>query len=264
MADPEERVLAGGKVYVREERRVATVALTRPDVHNALDPETIAGLGEALEDLAGRASVVLLRGEGRSFCAGADLAYMKESAAYSEEENVADARRLAGLFATVRDFPGIVIAAVHGATFGGGVGLVAACDVVVASTRARFALSEVNLGLIPAVISPYLVGRMGEGACRAPVLLGYRMDAHEAQRRGLVDRVAEEDEFEEAIEKVLEEARGSAPEAIRECKELLAMVAEAPEDMIERTARAIARVRVGAEAQEGLASFLEKRKPDWS
>lgn len=248
----------------RRGKSVAIVSLNRPEVHNALDPETIRRLSEVLRELAGEVKAVVIRGEGRSFCAGADLTYMEASKDFTEAENLADARALAGLFHEVRTFPGVVVALVQGAAFGGGVGLVAACDVVIASSLARFCLSEVRLGLIPAVISPFLVDRMGEGACRAPVLLGYRFDAEEAHRRGLVDRIAESGHLEEALEAVLEEVAQTAPKALEEAKGLLHRVAHRlVEDVLEDTAQTIARIRVGSEAQEGLQAFLEKREPAW-
>lgn len=245
--------------------RVATLTLNRPEVHNALDAATIDALVYHLRELAGQVKAVVFRGAGKSFCAGADLGYMEKSKDFTETENLADARNLATLFHEVRTFPGVVVAAVQGATFGGGVGLVAAADVVLASTKARFSLSEVKLGLVPAVISPFLIARMGEGACRAPVLLGYRFDAAEAQRRGLVDRVVEPEELDHAVAEVVAQLKVCAPEAIRETKALFFRVSQGMvTDVLEDTARTIARVRVGREAQEGLAAFLEKRPPGWA
>ena len=248
-----------------QEGKVATLTLNRPEVHNALDGATIDALIHHLRELAGQAKAVVLRGEGRSFCAGADLGYMETSKDFTEAENLADARKLATLFHEVRTYPGVVVAAVQGAAFGGGVGLVAASDVVIASTKAKFSLSEVKLGLVPAVISPFLIARMGEGACRAPTLLGYRFDAAEGQRRGLVDRVVEPDELEAAIADVVTDLGICAPEAIRETKALFFRVSQGMvTDVLEDTAQTIARIRVGREAQEGLAAFLEKRPPGWA
>jgi methylglutaconyl-CoA hydratase len=248
-----------------QEGRIATLTLNRPEVHNALDGETIDALVYHLRELAGQAKAIVLRGEGKSFCAGADLGYMEKSKDFTEAENLADARKLATLFHEVRTFPGVVLAAVQGATFGGGVGLVAAADVVVASTRAKFSLSEVKLGLVPAVISPFLIARMGEGACRAPVLTGWRFGAEEALRRGLVDRVVEPEELDGAVADVVEQLSACAPEAIRETKALFFRVSQGMvTDVLEDTAQTIARIRVGREAQEGLAAFLEKRPPGWA
>jgi len=231
------------KVLLEREGAVATLTLNRPEVHNALDPETIEALTGKLRELAGEVKAVILRAAGRSFCAGADLAYMESSKDFTEAENLADARRLAGLFHEVRTFPGLVAAVVQGATYGGGVGLVAACDVVLASARARFCLSEVKLGLVPAVISPFLVGRMGEGACRAPVLLGWRFDAREARRRGLVDRVFEPEELEAGVEELRGELAQVAPQALEEAKSLLHRVGESMvADVVEDTVQTIARM----------------------
>ncbi len=251
-------------VLLEVEEGVATLTLNRPAVHNAMDPSMIEQLTQHLRDLAGEVRGIVFRGAGRSFCAGADLEYMEASKDFTHAENLEDARKLAGLFHETRTFPGVVISAVQGATFGGGVGLVAASDIVLASKRARFCLSEVKLGIVPAVISPFLVSRMGEGACRAPVLLGYRFDAEEAQRRGLADRICEPEAFEEALNEILTELAQTAPEAIREAKALLHRVGEKMvKNVLEDTAQTIARLRVGREAQEGLRAFLEKDEPAW-
>ena len=245
--------------------RIATLTLNRPKVHNALDGGTIDTLIHHLRELAGQAKAVVLCGAGKSFCAGADLSHMERSKDFTEAENLADARKLATLFHEVRTFPGVVVAAVQGAAFGGGVGLVAAADVVVASTRAKFSLSEVKLGLVPAVISPFLIGRMGEGSCRALVLTGRRFDAAEGLRRGLIDQVVEPEELEGAVAEVVEQLTACAPEAIRETKALFFRVSKGMvNDVLEDTAATIARIRVGREAQEGLAAFLEKRPPGWA
>lgn len=256
---------ASNTVLRTQEGRIATLTLNRPEVHNALDADTIDALIHHLRELAGQAKAIVIRGEGKSFCAGADLSYMEKSKDFTEAENLADARTLATLFHEVRTYPGVVVAAVQGASFGGGVGLVAAADVVIASTRARFCLSEVKLGLVPAVISPFLLARMGEGACRAPVLLGYRFDAAEACRRGLVDRVVEPEELDAAVFEIVQQLGACAPEAIRETKALFFRVSQGMvTDVLEDTAQTIARIRVGREAQEGLAAFLEKRPPGWA
>jgi methylglutaconyl-CoA hydratase len=252
------------KVKVDRQETIVTLTLNRPEVHNALDAELIDSLSHELRVHAGDVKAVILRGAGRSFCAGADLAYMEKAKDFTEKENLEDARQLAGLFHEIRTFPGVVVAAVQGAAIGGGVGLVAACDVVLASRRARFQLSEVRLGLIPAVISPFLIERMGQGACRAPVLLGHRFHAEEALRRGLVDRLVEVEDFEESIENLIEEIALTAPKALEEAKGLLHRIsAGIVKDVFEDTARTIARIRVGKEAQEGLSAFLEKREPSW-
>lgn len=251
-------------VTVEQAGGVGTLTLARPQVHNALDEATITALREGLASLAGEVRVLVLAAQGRSFCAGADLGYMKRAKDFGEDENLRDARELSDLFAEVRAFPGIVIAKVQGAAFGGGVGLVATADVVVASRRARFSLSEVKLGLVPAVISPFLIARVGEGALRAPSLLGYRMDGDEALRRGLVDRLVDEDELDAAVEAAVAEGLSVAPAAVRETKALFTRVAAGVEDPREETARCISRVRAGDEAQAGLAAFLEKRPPPWA
>lgn len=252
------------KVLIERRGDLVVLTMNRPEVHNALDAELIEGLSHQLRCHAGEVKAVILRGAGRSFCAGADLAYMEQAKDFTEAENLEDARHLAGLFHEIRTFPGVVVAAVQGAAIGGGVGLVAACDVVLASRRARFQLSEVRLGLVPAVISPFLIARMGEGACRAPVLLGHRFGAEEALRRGLVDRLEEVEDFEDAVEELIAELGLSAPKALEEAKGLLHRIsARLVDDVFEDTAQTIARIRVGSEAQEGLQAFLEKRPPSW-
>lgn len=252
------------KIQVKRRGHLAEIVLNRPEVHNALDAETIAALTHAFRHLAGEVRGILLKGAGRSFCAGADLAYMEASRDFREEENLEDARQLATLFHEIRTFPGIVVTVVHGATYGGGVGLVAASDLVLATTRARFCLSEVKLGLVPAVISPFLISRMGEGRCRALVLTGTRIRAEEAQLRGLVDRLVEPEGLEEALHELEVELAATAPEALRETKALFHRLdAKMVRDVLDETARTIARIRVGKEAQEGLQAFLEKRDPGW-
>lgn len=252
------------KVKVKVQGPVARITIARPEAANALDEEVIAQLHQAMQEAAHRSHIVVLGGEGKSFCAGADLAYMERAKGWTEQENLDDARKLARVFGAIRSFPGLVIAVVQGAAYGGGVGLVAAADLVLASRKAVFALSEVRLGLIPAVISPYLIARMGEGRVRAPALLGYRFDAEEARARGLVDRLVEPEELDKALEETLAEARLAAPGAVREAKALFAKVASFDLDKtFDETARTIARIRAAPEAQKGLKAFLSKGKPSW-
>jgi methylglutaconyl-CoA hydratase len=252
---------------VREDG-VATVTMNRPDVHNAFDDASIAALAAAFRTLGGDPSVrcVVLRGAGASFSAGADLAWMQRMAGYSRDENLADAKGLAGLMQTIDRCPKPVVAAVHGPAFGGGVGLVACCDVAVASDAASFALTEVRLGLIPAVISPYVVAAIGERAARRYFLTAERMSAVEAHRLGLVHEVVPGHMLDAAVERMLSRLREGSPDAQAAAKDLIAAVARRPTDaaVVADTAARIADQRASAAGKEGLAAFLAKRKPSWA
>lgn len=247
---------------------VATVTLNRPERHNAFDDALIAELTGVLRALGEDADVrvVVLAGEGRSFSAGADLDWMQRVAGYTEQENYDDALALAGLMETLDALPRPTIARVHGAAIGGGVGLVSACDFALASDTAKFALSEVRLGLIPAAISPYVVKAIGERQARRYFVTAERIDAHEARRIGLVHEVVPADGLDARLDALLETLAGNGPRAMGAAKDLVRRVGRGPVDeaMIADTARRIAGIRVGPEAREGIAAFLDKRKPDWS
>ncbi len=247
---------------------VATVTLNRPEVHNAFNAEVIERLSDIFEDLAGADGVraVLLEAVGKSFSAGADLDWMRHAAELSEEENRDDARALGEMLRRLNTLPKPTVALVQGAAFGGGVGLMAACDIVVAVSDAAFSLSEVKLGLIPAVISPYVIAAIGARRARRYFLTGERFDAEEARRIGLVHEVVEDAAaLDSAGERIVERLFTAAPGALAEAKDLIAAVAGRPIDshVIEDTARRIAERRTHDEAREGIAAFLEKRKPDW-
>ncbi|MEO1225708.1 MAG: enoyl-CoA hydratase/isomerase family protein [Pseudomonadota bacterium] len=245
---------------------IANVTLVRGEVHNAFDDALIADLTAAFHDVGANPSVrvVILAAEGKSFSAGADLNWMRRMAGYSEAENVADAKALAGLMQTIDTCPKPTIARVQGAAFGGGVGLVACCDIAVASDRASFCLSEVKLGIVPAVISPYIVRAIGPRAARRYVQTAERFGAVEAHRLGLVHEVAAEDALDAVIGGIVDALRQGGPEAQREAKLLVALVADRdPAEVLDETARRIAVIRAGAEGQEGLTAFLEKRPPVW-
>lgn len=246
---------------------VATVTMNRPDVHNAFNDAVIAELTRTLHRLGEDASVrvVVLRGAGRSFSAGADLGWMRRMAGYSRDENTADALHLAGLMRTLNFLPKPTVAAVHGPAFGGGVGLVACCDIAVASEAASFSLSEVRLGLIPAAISPYVVAAMGERAARRAFLTAERFDAREAHRVGLVHEVAPADGFEAAVDAVVARLLEGGPRAQAASKDLIFAVAGRPVDdaLMRDTAERIAVRRASDEGREGVTAFLEKRDPSW-
>jgi len=246
---------------------VATVTLTKPEVHNAFDAVLIARLTEAFRTLGAddRVRVVVLAAQGKSFSAGADLSWMKRVAGYSHDENLADADALADMLEALDRCPKPTLAVVQGAAMGGGVGLVAACDIAVASTRAVFALSEVRLGLIPAVISPYVAAAIGPRACRRYFLTGERFDGEAALRLGLIHEWVSPDDLEATARRLVESLLDAGPQAQRAAKDLIRTVAFRDPDpslKAETTAR-IAEIRAGAEGREGVTAFLEKRKPSW-
>jgi methylglutaconyl-CoA hydratase len=246
---------------------VARITLDRPEVHNAFDDTLIARLTETLETLEADPAVrvVVLAAAGKSFSAGADLAWMQRMAAYGEAENQADARRLAHLMATVNRLAKPTLALVQGPAIGGGVGLVACCDMAVAARSAFFQLSEVRLGLTPAVISPYVIAAMGARAARRYMLTAERFDAQEAWRLGLVHQVVPDGELEAAGTALIGALRAGGPESQKAAKDLIFAVGGRPIDaaLIDDTAGRIARQRAGAEGREGVAAFLDKRRPSW-
>lgn len=246
---------------------VATVALARPDARNALKAELIGEIRRCMEELAedDNVRVVVLTGEGDFFCAGADIGYMRDTAEFSYEENLEDARSLAAMFGAVEECPKPVVARIKGAAIGGGVGLVAAADVAVAEEGTVFAFSEVRLGISPATIAPFVLRKIGHSQVRALFLTGERFDAARAQAIGLVHEAVSEEDLDAAVQEKVEGLLAGGPEALAATKGLLRELrdAEAGEEATEITARRIAELRVGSEGQEGLGAFLEKRKPAW-
>ena len=247
---------------------VATIRMNRPDMHNAFDDALIAALTAELRRLEQlpQARVIVLAANGKSFSAGADLNWMQRMAKYSQEENLRDAMALAGLMRTLDGVKKPTVARVQGAAFGGGVGLVACCDIAIASTQAAFSLSEVRLGLIPSVISPYVIAAIGEREARRYFLTAERFDAMEARRIGLVHDVVDSGALDESVEKMAGQLLKGGPQALAAAKKLIADVSRRPMDdaLSAETARRIAAIRVESEGQEGLAAFLEKRRPDWN
>lgn len=254
----------------RDARGIVTLTLDRPEAKNALSAALVGEIGGALDGLARDPAVraIVLTGAGSTFCAGADIGEMRAAGAASAEQNEADARRFATMLQTLERQPQPTVALVNGAAFGGAVGLVAACDIAVAAAGARFSLSEVRLGLVPAMISPYVTRALGPREARRWCLTGEVMDAATARRVGLVHEVAEDAALAGAAEAVLAALVAGAPGAQREIKRLLRHVAgrgdAGDEALLADTARWIARVRAGDEAREGLTAFLERRKPAWS
>lgn len=243
---------------IRSERdgAVLRITLARPDRRNAFDAALIAELAEAFVDV-GRARAVVLAGEGASFSAGADLDWMRSSVDLSFEENVADANALRRMLEAIDGCAVPVVARVQGHALGGGAGLVAAADIAVAARDAVFAFSEVKLGIVPAVISPFALAKIGAGAARRYFVTGERFDAETALRIGLVHEVA--DDLDAAVDHVVGELLSAGPQAARWAKRLVRERPDGPE-----TARWIAERRASDEGQEGLRAFLEKRKPRWS
>lgn len=246
---------------------VATVWMNRAKAHNAFNETLIEELTRAFENLGGDPDVrvVVLAGRGKSFSAGADLEWMRRAVGYSNEENRRDARTLAKMYATIERLPKPTIARVHGVALGGGVGLTAVCDIAIASTSASFATTEVKLGIIPAVISPYVIAAVGPRQARRYFQTGERFDAEEARRIGLVHIVCDPPGLDKNIAAAAETLIGNGPMAQSAAKELILHVADRPIDdvLIEDTAQRIAKARATSEAREGIAAFLEKRKPQW-
>jgi len=246
---------------------VARVTLDRPEIRNAFDDALIAALTKALRalDSDNKVRAVVLAGNGPAFCAGGDLNWMKRMAGYGYEENLSDAQALADLMKTLDRMRKPTIARVHGPAYAGGVGLVAACDIAVGTPEAKFCLSEAKLGLSPATISPYVVRAMGERMARRYFLTAEVFDAAEAQRIGLLTAVSPSEKLDGEIEEILRHLMQSGPQALLKIKDLIRAVTAGPVDdaMIADTAKRIAEIRVSPEGREGVASFLEKRKPSW-
>ena len=245
---------------------VVRVTLNRPDVRNAFNEELIAELTAWAGSVkaGGPARVAVLSGAGKVFCAGADLAWMSKMVGYSREENVRDARAMADMFAALDALPIPLVGRVHGAALGGGVGLAAVCDIVVAADDAAFAFTEVKLGILPAVISPYAIAKIGRSAARELFLTGARFSADRAQQIGLVHAVAEAADLDRVVAKYVNDLLTSAPEAVAAAKRLIAEVAGSGRtSAIEYTIDAIAERRVSPEGQEGMGAFLAKRPPSW-
>ncbi|MGH2387831.1 MAG: enoyl-CoA hydratase-related protein [Chloroflexota bacterium] len=251
---------------VDQEVGVLRLRLNRPRVYNALNGTTIAELGDCLGRITAGSDmrVLVLSGEGPAFCSGVDLEWMRKAANFTMDENLEDANHLAEMLSLLNDCPIPTVARAHGAIFGGGVGLLAACDTVVAADDARFSLSEVKLGLLPAVISPLVVAKIGESHARALFASGRRFDAERALRIGLVHQVVGTAELDDAVREVIRDHLSAAPGAAAEARALINLVkGKTPLAARAETTRIIARLRSEPEGREGVAAFLEKRKPAW-
>jgi methylglutaconyl-CoA hydratase len=254
-------------VKIETNGAVARLTLDRPEIRNAFDDALIAAVTKALRALDADDAVraVVLGGNGPAFCAGGDLNWMKRMSGYTYEQNLADARGLAGMLRTLDRMKKPTIARVHGAAYAGGVGLVAACDIAVGVPEAKFCLSEAKIGLSPATISPYVVRAMGERMARRYFLSAEVFDGNEAHRIGLLSHVSASEKLDAEIDKILENLLQGGPVALSKIKDLIRRVSSGPIDdaMIEDTATRIAEIRATPEGKEGVASFLEKRKPGW-
>lgn len=258
-----------GVLRVERSGTVARVTLTRPEVRNTFNAELIAALREAFDQLALEPATalraVVLSGEGKAFCAGADIEWQLAARDLSMEENEADVLRLQEMLATIDNCPVPVVAAVHGAALGGGMALCCVADITLATPDTIFGFTEVKLGLIPAVISPFVLSRIGEGAARALFLSGERFSSERALRIGLVSEVvADRPALDGRVKAILEEIRTAAPGAVRNAKTMIRGQRNMSRgDALERTMQSAARQRVSPEGQEGLGAFLEKRPPSW-
>jgi methylglutaconyl-CoA hydratase len=255
------------KLDIQHEGHVSHIYLNRPELRNAFDADTIAELTHVFQTLSADTAVraVVLGAHGKAFCAGADLNWMRAMADFSWAENHSDGARLANMLWTIASCPVPVIAKVQGDCYGGGVGLVACCDVVIASDQAGFCLSEARLGLIPATISPYVIHAIGERAARRYFMTAERFDARHAQTIGLVHEVCEADSLHETTQQVVHSIVQNGPVAVRACKQLVKDIGKMPisPDLRDLTARRIADIRASDEGREGLRAFLSKTKPAW-
>lgn len=247
-------------------RGVATLTLDRPDQHNVLSAEMIAELTRAAADLGANdvVRVVLLTGAGKSFCAGGDLSWMREQMAADRAQRMREARKLAEMLQALNTMPKPLIGRVNGQAFGGGVGLMSVCDVVITVDNVRFGLTETRLGLIPATISPYVVARMGERFARRVMMSGRKFGAAEAKEMGLISRFVMEEYLDKAVEIEVLPYLTAAPQAVANTKALVQRLGPVIDDaVIDMTIEALADTWEGAEAAEGIAAFFEKRRPDW-
>lgn len=251
--------------YERRDR-IGRITFSRPEVHNAFNArmiEELYGLFERIKRDKGL-RVVVLTGEGKSFCAGADLNWLKAVKNYGYEKNFSESLQLAEVLNLIYTCPKPVIGRINGAAIGGGTGFVAVCDIAIASSSAVFSFSEVKIGIVPACISPYVVRRVGEGRTREFFLTGERLTAEQAFQAGLVNRVAEPEQLDDTVDEMIQQLLSSGPAALTCCKELLATIADQNlQEAKIHTAKVIANLRKSEEGQEGMDAFLNKRKPNW-
>ncbi len=254
-------------IILEKEESITTLWLNRPEVRNAFHEEMILEIIQGLDEVASDPGnrILILRGKGPAFCAGADLNWMKKAKDYSYEENLAESLKLSECLRKLYEFPRPTIAIIHGAAYGGANGLLAACDYVLAIKRTYFALSEVNLGLIPACIAPYIVKRMGETRAKSIMLRGNRIESKRAVEYGLIDYRGPEEECNKTLDSLMEELLSSGPKAVLQTKKLIHRIANewSLDEAQRKTAEWISKVRMSEEGQEGMTAFFEKRKPNW-
>lgn len=254
-------------IDIKKENNTATIFLNRPEVHNAMNEQLMKELTNCFAELNkdSQIRVIILTGKGKSFCAGADLNWMKSMATFTEEENIRDSRLLLDLYETIYICSKPVIAKVNGHAFGGGIGLFAVCDIIFAVPDCKFAFSEVKLGIIPAVISPYILRRIGLPKTRSLFITGERFDSEYGKEIGLIDNVVTEEKIDEIIQKYLKIIQSSGPKSIEEVKKLTNAYEKMNLDNYkEHTVKKIAELRISKEGQEGINAFLEKKKTKWS
>ncbi len=254
-------------IEVEKKRNGVVLRLNRPEKRNALNEEMVMRLVFLLKEIEDDKNVryVVIRGNGKSFCAGADIEWMSQSAQNSKKENYTDAKLLASCFHAIYNYTKPTVAVVHGSAFGGGIGLLAACDIAICTDETVFSFSEVKLGIIPATISPFVLRRTGEYYAKEYMLTGRKFDGKEAQHIRLVNKCLPVEDLEIYRDQLTDEFNTAAPESVKACKRLINKVANifSQEEMIEETSKIIAEIRTTDEAIEGFSSFLDKRKPYW-
>ncbi|NIP42113.1 MAG: enoyl-CoA hydratase/isomerase family protein [candidate division Zixibacteria bacterium] len=253
-------------IKFEKEDKVARITFCRPEIHNAFNSDMIRELTGAFNKMKDDKDVrvIVMTGEGKSYCAGADLNWMRAVKDYSYEQNLKESLELAALFRLIYEFPRPVIGRINGAAIGGGTGFVAVTDIAIAADTAIFSFSEVKIGVVPACISPYVVKRVGEGRAREFFLTGERLTAQRALEAGLVNQAVQAEELDTAVDKMIKQILTSGPDAIGVCKDLLHNIANQNMDEAEKyTAEVIANLRKSPEGQEGMDAFLNKRKPNW-
>jgi len=254
-------------IILKQKNHTVWVTLNRPEVHNAMNEEMIAELTEVYLSCEKEKDVraVVLTANGKSFCAGADLNYMKNIATLGTDKNVEDAKKLAHLFKSIYNCPIPTIALVFGSAFGGANGIIASCDIVIAEENTIFAFSEVKLGIAPATIAPFVIRRIGEFGAKELMLTGKRFKTSEAKKWNLVNHIYNKDKEDNPLNAILKQFGSSAPEAVKETKKLIRdILGKDINEGIDYTSKLIATLRASGEGQEGMAAFLEKRKPNWT
>ncbi len=254
-------------IITQKEKGIYSIALNRPNLHNAMNDVMIAELTYVFVEISRLTDVrvVILRGNGKSFCAGADLNYMKNIAQFGFEENAKDGKKLATLYKSIYDCPIPTLAVVHGSAFGGANGLLAACDIVIAEENTTFAFSEVKLGIAPATISPFVIKRIGEFGAKELMTTGRRFNGKEAEKWHLINHCVPENELEDTLNKITKQLMTSAPDAVKQTKAIIGEVLKKEiDEVIDYTANKLAELRASEEGQEGMEAFLEKRKPNWT